>query len=147
MKLKITDLAGVVLLGVAIWNPTLPSLERKPAMPAPAAELQTLLAPVQKMLADHPQREPFAACALAVADSVERDAGVVISTPTILAEFNADALQLRGKGKFASVPGLGAAIDAAMLSYVGKSADPLTADRTKRAVEFYRGLAWAATGG
>ena len=117
-----------------------------PTKPAPAAELQSLLAPVKTLLASHPQNAEFAAFSLAAADALQRDAGQVVKTPAVLASFNASAVRLRFTGTFQQANGLSAAIDEAMLKWVGAKAEALTPERTRKAVEFYQGLAWAAGG-
>ena len=143
--MKATDLAAIALVVLLIWNPAIPSLEKTPPAPVVSAELRSLLAPVKTMLADHPQRHEFAAWSAASADTIERDAGQTITTPATLAKYNTVAAGLRFAGRFLAVAGLADVVNKSMLQWVGKEADPLTADRTKRAIEFYRGLCWAGT--
>lgn len=143
MKFKLTDLLAVLLVVVAIVFPKLKH-ESQPNTPAPSAELQAVLAPVKALLIGHPQAASIASFATAIADTLERDGGNVITTPTMLGEFNARAVSLRGGGRFQAVPGLADALNAALLKWIGSSADPLDAARRAKVVEFYRAIPWAA---
>ena len=131
-----------------------------PAVPTPAADLQTIVAPVRATLSGHSaEAREVAAVYKATASVLDRDAAAgpkaVIASTSTLRELLGRAGQLatQGTGFAGRVPGLADALDKALADGLGltKSAEgyenkPLDEPLRRRAADTCRAIAWAAGG-
>ena len=112
---------------------------------APAEDLAVLVKPVADILKDSPSDgKQLGSLFLAFADCLEADDENIISTTSQVAAAHSRSGRLlfgdELKGKH---PGLGKAVDQAIMAHVGDGDLPLTEARRKKTVEIFRALAWA----
>lgn len=115
----------------------------------PAADLQSLVAPVRSLAAT----KPDAAKALAPywsagADVLRRDSSLVATTGQARqAKIDADALYLQKTPLVGSLPGLSVATDAVLSQSVGLEDKPLDAVTRARLADTFDAISWALSQG
>lgn len=160
-SLRPTDLAAVVLLAVAFWNPQIdlgggtPTPSPVPTIIAPSAELQSLLTPIAALaVGDHAavDRPELSGFCLALAEFHARDKGAIVKTVQLLQRHNDLSLQgmFQGTGMGTRYAGTAAAINLALGNRLGvMNADgtfkacTFDAASAAKTAEFFSALAWA----
>ena len=127
-------------------RPYLPGRTATTVVDPPPAALQQLVAPIQPMMTNHPQKAEYREYCLAAANTIQRDGGQILKTAADLSKFNEFMTAFRFRNDFQATKGLADAMNEAMLQWVGKKADALDAERRSKAVQCYQAFAWAAGG-
>jgi hypothetical protein len=119
-----------------------------PPTPAPTAELQQRVAPIQTILADHPEDAGrLAAFYRQLADVVQRDTNVITTTSALRSgHIRAGKLMFQQTGIAGKHPGLAEAIDQVLLQTLGPNNAPLDPAGRQQAVAALQAISWACDG-
>ena len=136
---------GIVACLAAILVPRVMSHCEAVGVTEPTSELRTLVDPVGKALASHPQKAAIALYFAAVAEALDRDAAgpKYIATCESLRRWN-EVAESRFRGELSpKVDGLADKLNAVFLKWVGSDAVQMDAERYRKASEAARAIQWA----